>query len=131
MQIQQASHLYIIVLPYNLMLKIVNLKDLLATTSMNIVLATTPIRPEPTDYPPFGSMAVINSLRDIGEDPYFYDVDCLRPSTEEVHQFLLDRKPDLFLISAVVSTAYKVVKRMSDEPKSISEESMLPLRLGR
>lgn len=79
---------------------------------MNIVITTTPIRPVPTAYPPFGSMAVIHALRRAGFDPYFYDIDGLRPPFEEVEAFLRERKPDVIGISAVVSTAYDYVKRL-------------------
>ena len=38
---------------------------------MKICICTTPIRPEPTKYPPLGSMAVIQALRNIGEQVSF------------------------------------------------------------
>jgi radical SAM superfamily enzyme YgiQ (UPF0313 family) len=79
---------------------------------MKIVLCTTPIRPVPTDYPPFGSLALVQSLRLAGYDPYFYDIDALRPSFDEVVRFYRERKPDLIAISAVVSTAYAYTKQL-------------------
>ena len=39
---------------------------------MKICIATTPIGPRPTIYPPFGSMAIIQSLRKIEEEVHFY-----------------------------------------------------------
>ena len=39
---------------------------------MKICIATTPIRSRPTIYPPFGSMAIIQSLRKIEEEVHFY-----------------------------------------------------------
>ena len=37
---------------------------------MKIVICTTPIRAHPTDYPPFGSMAIVQALSRAGFDPY-------------------------------------------------------------
>ena len=80
---------------------------------MKIVVCTTPIRPEPTTYPPFGSMALIQSLKGAGYDPYFYDIDGLRPTFEEVVQFFRDQAPDVVGISSVVSTAYAYTKNLA------------------
>jgi anaerobic magnesium-protoporphyrin IX monomethyl ester cyclase len=79
---------------------------------MKIVICTTPIRPEPTSFPPFGSMAVIQSLRLAGHDPYFYDIDGLRPTFEETVEFFANQAPDVVGISAVVSTAYAYTKML-------------------
>jgi radical SAM superfamily enzyme YgiQ (UPF0313 family) len=79
---------------------------------LKIVICTTPIRPVPTDYPPFGSMAVIQSLRKDGWDPYFYDIDGLRPDFDEVERFFAKEQPDVVGISAVVSTAYAYTKKL-------------------
>ena len=87
---------------------------------MNIVLCTTPIRPSPTDYPPFGSMALIQSLRAAGYDPYFYDIDGLRPSFEQVVEFFKEQTPDVLGISAVVSTAYAYTKKLVHAVKEVS-----------
>lgn len=91
---------------------------------MNIVITTTPIRPEPTDFPPFGSMAVIQSLRLAGYDPYFYDIDCLRPRFDEVVAFFERAKPDIVGISAVVSTAYEYTKRLSQAIRKVSPKTV-------
>lgn len=87
---------------------------------MDIVFATTPIRPVPTAYPPFGSMAVIASLRKAGYEPYFYDIDGLRPPLEDVVAFIGTRRPDVLAISAVVSTAYAYVKKLTREVRRVS-----------
>ena len=43
---------------------------------LNIVITTTPIRPIPTEYPPIGSLSVINSLQEAGYSATkFYDID--------------------------------------------------------
>jgi anaerobic magnesium-protoporphyrin IX monomethyl ester cyclase len=80
---------------------------------MKIVICTTPIRSHPTDYPPFGSMAVIQALRRAGFDPYFYDIDGLRPDFAAVEKFFTEHQPDVVGISAVVSTAYGYTKKLS------------------
>lgn len=84
---------------------------------MKILLCTTPIRPVPTDYPPIGSLAVIQALQDAGYAPVFYDIDGLRPSFSEVLEKLTSEAPDLIGISAVVSTAYGYVKQLCREIK--------------
>lgn len=94
---------------------------------MEIVICTTPIRPTPTDYPPFGSMAIIQSLRSAGYDPYFYDIDGLRPSFEEVERFFSTRKPDVLGISAVVSTAYSYTKKLALMVKRVSPKTRIVL----
>ena len=84
---------------------------------MKILICTTPIRPVPTDYPPIGSLAVIQALREAGTQPVFYDIDGLRPSFQEVIEKLKREAPDLIGISAVVSTAYSYVKQLCREIK--------------
>lgn len=92
---------------------------------MKIIICTTPIRPEPTSYPPFGSMALISSLRAAGYDPYFYDIDGLRPDLEEVSEFFKEHSPDMVGISAVVSTAYSYTKQLAAEIKSSSPNTKI------
>jgi len=84
---------------------------------VKIVICTTPIRPVPTDYPPFGSLAVVQSLREAGYPAVFYDIDGLRPSFSEVIETLKRESPDVIGISAVVSTAYGYVKNLCREIK--------------
>lgn len=92
---------------------------------MDIIFTTTPIRPVPTAYPPFGSMAVMASLRKAGYDPYFYDLDGLRPPFEDVIAFIRTRRPDVLAISAVVSTAYGYVKKLAREVRRVSPETRI------
>src|SRR5713101_1154783 len=79
---------------------------------MKVTICTTPIRPVPTDYPPFGSMAIIQALQQAGYDPQFLDIDGLRPSFDDVIKHFRDAAPDVVAISAVVSTAYAYVKKL-------------------
>ena len=69
---------------------------------MKIIMCTTPIRPVPTSYPPFGSLAVIQSLQRAGYSPRFFDIDGLRPSFDEVVEHLRREQPDVVGISGVV-----------------------------
>ena len=94
---------------------------------MNTVICTTPIRPTPTDYPPLGSMAVIQSLRAAGYDPYFYDIDGLRPDFDEVERFFRERQPDVLGISAVVSTAYSYTKKLVSMVRRVSPKTRIAL----
>jgi anaerobic magnesium-protoporphyrin IX monomethyl ester cyclase len=87
---------------------------------MKIVICTTPIRPVPTVYPPFGSMAVINALKKAGFDPMFYDIDGLRPKFEDVEEYFRKEQPDVLGISAVVSTAYSYTKKLVRMLKRVS-----------
>jgi len=95
---------------------------------MRIILSTIPIRPVPTDYPPFGSMALIQELRAAGYDPYFYDIDGLRPTFDEVIRYYREQKPDLIAISAVVSTAYGYTKKLCHTLKEHLPDT--PILLG-
>ena len=94
---------------------------------MKIVICTTPIRPMPTDYPPFGSLAIIRSLREAGYDPIFFDIDATRPTFAQVIDRFKKESPDLIGISAVVSTAYAYVKRLCRELKMVSPKSRIVL----
>ena len=93
----------------------------------DLVICTTPIRPVPGDYPPFGSLAVIQSLQGAGFDPYFFDIDGTRPTFEQVEEFFAKRQPDVVGISAVVSTAYGYVKRLSRMIRRVSPKTRFVL----
>lgn len=93
---------------------------------MKVLLVSTPIRPTPTMFPPFGSMALMKHLRKNGyDDLHFYDIDCLRPSFDEVMEKIIATKPDILGISAVVSTAYEYTKRLSLAVKEVLPETMI------
>ena len=80
---------------------------------MKFMMCTTPIGNYGNDFPPFGSLALIQSLRAVGYDPIFFDIDGLRPSFEDVVARFRSEAPDIIGISAVVSTAYGYVKKLS------------------
>lgn len=92
---------------------------------MKIVICTMPIRVQPTDFPPFGSLAVIQALRAAGYDPYFYDIDALRQPFDKVEAFFTEYQPDVLGISAVVSTAYEYTKRLIRMVRRVSPRTRI------
>lgn len=92
---------------------------------MKIGICTTPIRPNPTDFPPFGSMAILQSLRKIGEKVQFYNIDYLRPEHQQIIAYFRENQFDLVGISAVVSTAYAYTKYLADLIRSISPHTTI------
>ena len=90
-----------------------------------ICICTTPIRPEPVDFPPFGSMAIIQSLQQIGENPEFYHIDYFRPDEDEIIQYFQDNQFDMVGISSVVSTAYTVTKQIAEIIKNVNSKTYI------
>lgn len=82
-------------------------------TRMKTMIVTTPIRDEPTTFPPFGSLTLIKYMRKHGNEAAFYDIDYNRPTLEEAVDHIAAYNPDILGISAVVSTAYAFVKALS------------------
>ena len=95
--------------------------------SPRIILITTPLRPVPSDFPPYGSLSVITALNRAGyADVEFYNIDLLRPAYEDALGHIVSARPDIFMISAVVSTAYEYTKRLSlDVKKALPECTIL------
>ena len=86
---------------------------------LKIVVITTPIRPVPTDFPPIGALSVITALKTAGyTSTKFYDIDRLRPSYDDAINHIINLKPDILGISAVVSTAYEYTKKLSLDIKN-------------
>ena len=92
---------------------------------MKIAICTTPIRPEPTRYPPFGSMALIQSLEKIGETAEFFDIDFHRFSISDIENFFGAGVFDIVGISAVVSTAYLNTKSISKIIREVSPRTLI------
>ena len=79
-----------------------------------ILFVTTPIRPEPTVFPPIGSLSVMSALKRAGFDnTHFYNIDLLRPDYSQIITHIKDENPEILAISAVVSTAYEFTKKLS------------------
>lgn len=92
---------------------------------MNICICTTPIRPYPTNFPPFGSMAIIQSLREIKINAAFYNIDYFRYSHQEIEEYFEKQQFDVVGISAVVSTAYSYTKYLSKLIRRVSPETLI------
>ncbi|MSO63160.1 MAG: cobalamin B12-binding domain-containing protein [Acidobacteria bacterium] len=80
---------------------------------MKICICTTPIRPYPTNYPPFGSLAVIQALRQVGYQSDFFNIDFHRYFDQDVRRHFESHQYDVVGISAVVSTAYAYTKQLA------------------
>ena len=94
---------------------------------MKICICTTPIRPVPTTFPPFGSMAIIQALEAINEKPSFYNIDFHRYSEEEIIEHFNINQYDVLGISSVVSTAYAYTKYLVKLVKKTSPNTIIIL----
>ena len=92
---------------------------------MKICICTTPIRPMPTEFPPFGSMAIIQALRNIGEETSFYHIDYHRYNHEQNSKYFTSRQFDIIAISAVVSTAYAYTKYLVQLINKVSPKTIV------
>lgn len=92
---------------------------------MKICICTTPIRPEPTYFPPFGSLAIIQSLRKLGEAPQFFHIDYHRYTVAEIEDHFARHQFDLVGISSVVSTAYAYTKFLAALIKRVSPRTVV------
>jgi radical SAM superfamily enzyme YgiQ (UPF0313 family) len=91
-----------------------------------IVIITIPLRGEPTDFPPIGSLSVITSLKRAGfTNTCFYNIDYLRPAFDEIIDYLKKEQPDILGISAVVSTTYAFTKKLSLAVKQALPETTI------
>jgi len=92
---------------------------------MKICICTTPIRPNPTPFPPFGSMAIIQALRNIGEAASFYHIDYHRYKHSQISEYFASQQFDMVGISAVVSTAYAYTKYLIQLIKNVSPKTIV------
>lgn len=92
---------------------------------MKICICTTPIRPEPTTFPPFGSMAIIQSLRKISEEASFFNIDYFRYDKRFIEEYFKKNNFDVVGVSAVVSTAYRYTKWLIEAIKKNSPNTIV------
>ncbi len=92
---------------------------------MKICICTTPIRPEPTTFPPLGSLAIIQSLQSIGLKPEFYNIDFHRYNKNEIKNYFQNKQFDIVGISAVVSTAYSFTKELCSTIKALNNNTII------
>ena len=88
------------------------------TKNIKSIFITLPQRDLPDFAPPFGAMAVINSLRKAGyKDTFLYNIDVLRPTSDDAIDYIVNYNPEILCISAPVSTGYENCKFFSLELK--------------
>lgn len=92
-----------------------------------ICICTTPIRPEPTNFPPFGSLAIIQALKKRQRESTFYNIDYHRYSEESLVNFFYRNQFKFVGISAVVSTAYEYTKWLAEKIKKCSPQTIIIL----
>ena len=91
---------------------------MIVTKNIKSIFITLPQRNLPSLVPPFGAMAVINSLCKAGyKDTYLYNIDVLRPSGKEAIDYIVKHNPEILCISAPISTGYENCKFFSLELK--------------
>ena len=95
---------------------------------MKTLLITTPIRPLPTTFPPIGILSIMQAMRKRGINNFsFYNIDGNRPSYHEAVNHIINEKPDIIFISAVVSTAYAYTKRISCDIRASLPNTLIVL----
>ena len=72
-------------------------------------------------------MAIMQSLRAAGYDPFLLDIDGKRPPFEEVEAFFTREQPDILGVSAVVSTAYAYTKKLVRMVRRVSPKTRIML----
>ncbi len=78
-----------------------------------IVFATIPLR-APSSHLPIASLAIMTALKRHGYDNVtLYEINVLRPTYEQTLEYFRKQKPDIVGLSAVVSTSYAFVKKLS------------------
>ncbi len=95
---------------------------------MKILHITTPIRPTPTCFAPIGSLSILQAMRKNNINNFeFYNIDAFRPSYEEALDHVISAKPDVLVISAVVSTAYEYSKRIAGDVRAALPDVLIVL----
>jgi len=92
---------------------------------MKVMLVTTPIRPTPTSFPPIGSLSIINYLRKRAIEVDFYHIDGMRPDYNDALAHIMNSRPDVLGISAVVSTAYSYTKKLAEDVKAALPDTLI------
>ncbi|OVE81648.1 hypothetical protein BVY03_03340 [bacterium K02(2017)] len=97
-----------------------------SNNNIKICFMTVPVRDAPTTFPPLGVTRMIDSLTDSGfeyqKNTFFYNTDLIRPSDDDLIKYFKELKPNIIGISAVVSTSYSFVKRISKKLKECMPE---------
>ena len=78
--------------------------------------------------PKIAIVSIIKYLEKVGyerQDIDFYDVDMLQPTDDEFASYLMKTKPDVIGLSAVVSTCYSQVKRLSHLARAVLPSTLI------
>ena len=95
---------------------------------LRILFITMPHRDKPDNFPPYGVLTVITSLRRAGyHDVSFYNMDVLRPSRQEALDHIVTLQPDVLAISSPVSTGYEGCKFFSLGTKKLLPDTTVIL----
>lgn len=79
-----------------------------------ILLMNIPSGPYPTDFPPFAISRVIEGIdSDLNCNVSFLDLDYYRPSFEEIKSKIQIFSPQIIGFSAILTTAYSYLKKLS------------------
>jgi anaerobic magnesium-protoporphyrin IX monomethyl ester cyclase len=90
-----------------------------------IMFATIPLR-APSSHIPIASLAIMSELKRKGyTDLHLFEINILRPSYEEVLERFKVLRPDIIGLSAVVSTSYAFVKKLTKDIKEILPECLI------
>ncbi|MBI2470425.1 MAG: B12-binding domain-containing radical SAM protein [Planctomycetes bacterium] len=93
---------------------------------MKIMITTTPNSERPSFFPPIGALSVMNYARKRTPHEFkFYNIDYFRHSYLETLSKILAYRPDIFAISAVVSTSYSYTKRITRDVKARLPETLI------
>lgn len=95
---------------------------------MKIIIINTPNRDAPTNFPPVGSLSIINYLRKNGfGDVEFINVDYYRQPINELVQHIVDSGIDIVGVSAVTSTSYSFTKEITLKIKALNPKILIVL----
>jgi anaerobic magnesium-protoporphyrin IX monomethyl ester cyclase len=93
---------------------------------MKILIVTIPLRDESAYGIPYGALAIINYVKERGfDDIDLYHIDANRPRYEDVLAHIVETKPDVLGISAIVSTSYEYTKQLSIDIKNFLPETTI------
>ena len=70
-------------------------------------------------------MFIIQSLRKIGKEVYFYNIDYFRPKHQDIVAYFGENQFDVVGLSAVVSTMYSYTKYLSNTIRTVSSNTTI------
>jgi len=95
---------------------------------LNVAIIVPPLRQKVSFYAPFGALSVIAAAEEDGHNLRLLDLDADRCGWDETMRRVLEIRPDVVGISAIVATSYKYVKDLAARIKR--ELPDVPIVLG-